>query len=94
MALPNLTRDQAAERAALLAVDSYKIDLDLTDGNGQPGVIARFHDLKSISDKLDEAFKQQARQHSQNRGLLIAVLAEVLVNFLANHWAGILAPLK
>ena len=37
MALPNLTRDQAAERAALVTVDSYRISLDLTDGNGQPG---------------------------------------------------------
>ena len=37
MALPNLTRDQAAERAALLAVDNYRIVLDLTDGAGAPG---------------------------------------------------------
>ncbi|MGB6206594.1 aminopeptidase N [Mycobacterium sp.] len=37
MALPNLTRDQAVERAALITVGSYRIDLDLTDGNGGPG---------------------------------------------------------
>jgi aminopeptidase N len=37
VALPNLTRDQAAERAALITVDSYQIDLDLTDGSGGPG---------------------------------------------------------
>ena len=37
MALPNLTRDQAVERAALVTVDSYRIDLDLTDGDGKPG---------------------------------------------------------
>ncbi len=37
MALPNLTRDQAVERAALVTVDNYRIDLDLTDGNGNPG---------------------------------------------------------
>ncbi|OBH97347.1 aminopeptidase N [Mycobacterium sp. E2733] len=37
MALPNLTRDQAVERAALITVDSYQIDLDVTDGNGGPG---------------------------------------------------------
>jgi aminopeptidase N len=37
VALPNLTRDQAAERAALITVDSYRIDLDLTDGDGKPG---------------------------------------------------------
>ncbi|MGE2728864.1 aminopeptidase N [Mycolicibacterium vaccae] len=37
MALPNLTREQAAERAALVTVDRYRIDLDLTDGAGKPG---------------------------------------------------------
>jgi len=37
VALPNLTRDQAAERAALVTADSYHIALDLTDGNGMPG---------------------------------------------------------
>ena len=36
VALPNLTRDQAAERAALATVDNYRIALDLTDGAGQP----------------------------------------------------------
>jgi aminopeptidase N len=36
VALPNLTQDQAAERAALVTVDSYRIVLDLTDGNGKP----------------------------------------------------------
>ena len=37
MALPNLTRDQAVERAALVTVDTYRVELDLTDGNGKPG---------------------------------------------------------
>ena len=37
MAAPNLTRDQARERAALLEVESYAVELDLTDGLGQPG---------------------------------------------------------
>lgn len=37
MALPNLTRDQAIQRAALITVDSYHIDLDVTDGNGAAG---------------------------------------------------------
>ncbi|CAN5552692.1 aminopeptidase N [soil metagenome] len=32
VALPNLTQDQAVERAALVTVDSYRIDLDLTGG--------------------------------------------------------------
>lgn len=34
---PNLTREQAAERAALIHVDSYRVDVDLTDGAGAPG---------------------------------------------------------
>ncbi|WP_096289353.1 aminopeptidase N [Mycobacterium ahvazicum] len=37
MALPNLTRDQAVERAALITVDSYQISLDVTDGSGVSG---------------------------------------------------------
>ena len=37
MALPNLTRDQAVERASLITVDSYQIELDVTDGNGSAG---------------------------------------------------------
>jgi aminopeptidase N len=37
VALPNLTRDQAVERAAQITVDSYQINLDLTDGQGGPG---------------------------------------------------------
>ncbi|MEX5717444.1 aminopeptidase N [Geodermatophilus maliterrae] len=37
MAVPNLTRDDAAARARLLAVDSYDLSLDLTDGTGRPG---------------------------------------------------------
>ena len=37
MAAPNLTRDQAQQRGALLEVESYAIELDLTDGIGQPG---------------------------------------------------------
>ncbi|KAA2265251.1 aminopeptidase N [Solihabitans fulvus] len=37
MAAPNLTRDQAQQRAELLEVESYRIELDLTDGGGKPG---------------------------------------------------------
>ena len=37
MATPNLTREQAEQRAALLEVESYHIELDLTDGKGRPG---------------------------------------------------------
>jgi aminopeptidase N len=35
--VPNLTRDDARERADLLRVESYDVVLDLTDGGGKPG---------------------------------------------------------
>jgi aminopeptidase N len=47
VALPNLTRDQAAERAALITVDSYRIVLDLTDGNGGPSD-RTFHSITTV----------------------------------------------
>jgi aminopeptidase N len=37
VAAPNLTREQAEQRAELLEVQSYAIELDLTDGSGGPG---------------------------------------------------------
>jgi aminopeptidase N len=37
VAPPNLTRDEAQQRAALLEVRSYDVELDLTDGGGKPG---------------------------------------------------------
>ncbi len=37
MTVPNLTQEQAVERAELLDVDSYTVELDLTDGAGRPG---------------------------------------------------------
>lgn len=37
MAPPNLTRDEAQQRATLLDVASYEVELDLTDGGGKPG---------------------------------------------------------
>ncbi|EID53025.1 aminopeptidase N [Saccharomonospora xinjiangensis] len=37
MPAPNLTREQAQQRAGLLEVDTYDIELDLTDGRGGPG---------------------------------------------------------
>lgn len=37
MATPNLTREQAVERAALVTVGAYRIELDLTDGLGGGG---------------------------------------------------------
>jgi len=35
-AVPNLTRHDATARAELLEVDSYQVELDLTDGGGKP----------------------------------------------------------
>ena len=37
MAVPNLTRDDAAARARLLAVEGYDVRFDLTDGAGHAG---------------------------------------------------------
>ncbi|MFD4405509.1 aminopeptidase N [Nocardia sp. NPDC058499] len=37
MSAPNLTREQAIERAGVVSVENYRIDLDLTDGAGKPG---------------------------------------------------------
>jgi len=37
VAPPNLTRDEAQRRAALVDVRSYDVELDLTDGGGKPG---------------------------------------------------------
>lgn len=45
MVLPNLTRDQAVERAALITVGGYRLTLDLTDGDGGPGE----HTFRSIT---------------------------------------------
>ncbi|MCV7401364.1 aminopeptidase N [Mycobacterium fragae] len=45
MALPNLTRDQAVERAALITVGAYRLTLDLTDGDGGPGE----HTFRSVT---------------------------------------------
>ena len=37
MVAPNLTRDQASERSAIIGETKYAIVLDLTDGEGNPG---------------------------------------------------------
>ncbi|WP_127783503.1 aminopeptidase N [Rhodococcus sp. X156] len=37
MTAPNLTREQAAQRAAVLTVLGYRVELDLTDDSGGPG---------------------------------------------------------
>jgi hypothetical protein len=63
-------------------------------GNGQPGVINQFHELAALGLKLDLSFKQQEKQHAQNRMLLRSILAGVLINFVVNHWAGIVTLLR
>ena len=45
MSVPNLTRTDAAARAELLAVQSYDLQLDVTDGAGHPGE----HTFRSIT---------------------------------------------
>jgi aminopeptidase N len=51
VALPNLTRDQAVERAALVTVGNYRIEIDLTDGDGKPGE----HTFRSVTTVKFEA---------------------------------------
>src|SRR5574337_2089339 len=48
VALPNLTRDQAVERAGLITVDNYRIKLDLTDDSGRPGE-RTFHSITTVT---------------------------------------------
>jgi aminopeptidase N len=45
VAVPNLTRTDAAARAELLTVQSYDLQLDVTDGDGHPGE----HTFRSIT---------------------------------------------
>ncbi|MFT4086254.1 MAG: aminopeptidase N [Gordonia sp. (in: high G+C Gram-positive bacteria)] len=52
MTAPNLTRATAQERAALLDVQNYLIDLDLTDGSGAPGE-ATFRSTTTVTFTAD-----------------------------------------
>ena len=54
MAPPNLTRDEAQQRAALLDVASYDVELDLTDGGGKPGD-ATFRSTTTVRFASNEA---------------------------------------
>ena len=45
MSVPNLSRTDAAARAELLAVQSYDLHLDVTDGAGHPGE----HTFRSVT---------------------------------------------
>jgi aminopeptidase N len=53
VAPPNLTRDDAQRRAALLEVQSYDIELDLTNGHGQPGE-STFSSVTTVSFRSAE----------------------------------------
>jgi len=56
--LPNLTRDQAVERAALITVDSYQISLDVSDGSNSssaPGERTFRSTTTVVFDALDGA---------------------------------------
>ena len=72
MVLPNLTRDQAIERAALVTVDRYRVDLDLTDGAGAPGektfrsvTTVEFDALPGADTYIDIAADTRAARHPQ-----------------------------
>ena len=74
VALPNLTRDQAAERAALVTVDSYRIVLDLTDGGGKPGertfrsvTTVEFDALAGADTFIDIVADTDPQRHAQRR---------------------------
>ena len=74
MVLPNLTRDQAIERAALVTVDRYGIDLDLTDGAGAPGektfrsvTTVEFDALAGADTYIDIAADSVQQRHPQRR---------------------------
>ncbi|GAA4865888.1 aminopeptidase N [Saccharopolyspora rosea] len=69
MAPPNLTREQAEQRAALLEVQSYEVELDLSDGAGGPEV-ANFGSTTAVRFRSNEVGAQTwidlvaARVHS------------------------------
>jgi aminopeptidase N len=54
VAPPNLTRDEAQQRAALLDVRSYAVELDLTDGGGKPGDVT-FRSVTTVRFASKEA---------------------------------------
>jgi aminopeptidase N len=95
VALPNLTRDQAAERAALITVDSYRIALDLTDGNGGPGertfrsiTTVRFDALAGADTVIDIAADTVRSATLNDRGLDVSGYDEstgIALTGLAEH---------
>jgi aminopeptidase N len=67
----NLTQIEAAERARLLDVISYDINLDLTDGTGGPGD-GRFRSITSIE------FTAQVTDPGRDVGTFIEVAADAI----------------
>ncbi|UJW36373.1 aminopeptidase N [Saccharothrix sp. AJ9571] len=77
MPAPNLTRDQAKQRAALLEVESYDIELDLTDGRGGPGekifgskTTVRFTSSRPGEGSWVDIVAEQVRSATLNGGKL------------------------
>ncbi|GAB2757876.1 aminopeptidase N [Amycolatopsis magusensis] len=77
MPAPNLTRDQAKQRAALLEVESYDIELDLTDGRGGPGekifgskTTVRFTSSRPGDGSWIDIVAEQVRSATLNGGKL------------------------
>jgi aminopeptidase N len=69
VAAPNLTREQAEQRAELLEAQSYVIELDLTDGSGGPGekvfrstTTARFRCLRPGATSWIDLVAEQAER--------------------------------
>jgi len=95
VALPNLTRDQAAERAASVTVVNYRIALDLTDGSGQPGertfrstTIVTFDALAGGDTVIDIAAEKIHSATLNGRALDVSAYDESLgiaLNGLAAH---------
>src|ERR1700694_1025116 len=73
MGVPNLTRTDARERAELLDVTAYEVELDLTDGAGKPGVrtfrsrtTVRFHANRVGAGSFVDLVADRVRQATLN----------------------------
>ena len=87
--LPNLTRNEAIERAALITVDSYRIELDLTTGDREFRSVTtvEFEALPSADSYIDLAADRVHRAvlndheidvsgYDESRGIALAGLAQ------------------
>jgi aminopeptidase N len=73
VSVPNLTREQARARAELLHVASYDVELDLTDGLGQPGdrtfrsrTVLRFDALRPGADTFVDVIADRFHEVTLN----------------------------